>query len=138
MPQRQKAGGEACLPTISFISLPWTPLTGMGILRQTAHPAVQAAAQRHRATPLQVMLAWCIRSGNTLAIPKASIPRHVMENAAAALELTPEDLAELGQAFHAPSRIVPLPLANINGGGQLLPNFRGFIDMNCPLYPQHL
>ena len=91
----------------------YCPLAQGGSLRKglTAHPAVQAVAQRHRATPLQVMLAWCIRSGNTLAIPKASSAKHVLENAAAAaLELTPEEIAELNESFPAPSRKVPLDM----------------------------
>lgn len=91
----------------------YCPLAQGGSLRKglTAHPAVQAAAQRHQATPLQVVLAWCIRSSNTMAIPKASSVKHVLENAAAAaLELTPEDLAELDRAFPAPSRKLPLDM----------------------------
>ncbi|MDF2937808.1 MAG: hypothetical protein K0Q90_3181 [Paenibacillaceae bacterium] len=91
----------------------YCPLAQGGSLRKglTAHPVVQAIAGRHQVTPLQVLLAWCIRSSNVLAIPKASSVKHVLENAsAAALELLPEELAGLDQAFPAPGRKVPLDM----------------------------
>lgn len=46
-----------------------------------------------------------------MVIPKAGRPAHVRENRAALdLSLTPEDLAELDQAFPAPTRKVPLEM----------------------------
>ena len=58
---------------------------------------VAAVAERHDATPSQVLLAWTLRrSPNVLLIPGTSSLRHLEQNvAAASLELTAEDVAEL-------------------------------------------
>lgn len=63
----------------------YSPLAQAGTLRKglTENAAVQEVALRHGATPLQILLAWSIREGDVIAIPKASTPRHVAENAAA-------------------------------------------------------
>lgn len=104
------------LPLQESRSIPvmaYCPLAQAGSLRRglTVHPQVQQVASRHGATPLQVLLAWCIRNPNILAIPKASSAGHVLENAAAAaLELLPDDLAVLDKAFPAPGRKVPLDM----------------------------
>ncbi|MDN4640393.1 aldo/keto reductase [Agreia sp. PsM10] len=63
------------------------------------------------ATPTQVALAWTMRSGTVLAIPKASTAAHVRENAAAReLTLSDGDLERLDRAFPAPTRAVPLEM----------------------------
>lgn len=68
-------------------------------------PALLAVAARHGVSPAQVALAWTLRAGGVLAIPKASDPAHVRENAAAgALALDAEDLAVLDAAFAPPTR----------------------------------
>ena len=60
-------------------------------------------AERHQATPQQVALAFLTREPRTFAIPKASNPAHVRENAAAGdLALKPEDIAEIDAAFPLP------------------------------------
>lgn len=55
-------------------------------------------AERHGVTSRQVALAWLLhRAPNVLVIPGSGDPAHVEQNvAAAALTLTPQDLAELG------------------------------------------
>lgn len=64
-----------------------------------------AVAARHNATPAQIALAWAMRNGNVIAIPKASQAAHVRENRAAAdISLTEQDLAELDKAFPPPNR----------------------------------
>ena len=64
-----------------------------------------AVAARHDATPAQIALAWTMRNGDVIAIPKASNPDHVRQNRAAAdLRLTADDLAALDAAFPPPSR----------------------------------
>lgn len=74
-------------------------------------PALASVAQRHEATPAQVAIAWTLRRPNVISIPKAGDIAHLRENAAAAgLVLTPEDLAELDQAFPPPSGKVPLAM----------------------------
>jgi aryl-alcohol dehydrogenase-like predicted oxidoreductase len=58
---------------------------------------VRRVGERHGATPAQVALAWCLAQGDhVLPIPGTKRIRYVEENvAAASLELTPQDLAEL-------------------------------------------
>ena len=60
-------------------------------------PYLQEIASRHGATPAQVRLAWTLRQGpHVLAIPGTGDPEHLGQNvAAAALQLTTEDLARL-------------------------------------------
>lgn len=68
-------------------------------------------AGRHGATPMQVALAWCMRDGRTIVIPKASSMRHVEENRAAdAIVLTDADLAELDAGFPPPRGPEPLDI----------------------------
>ena len=66
-------------------------------------------AERHRATPAQVALAWVISRENVCAIPQAGTPEHVIENhRAVQLKLDEEDLAMIDLAFPVPSRRRPL------------------------------
>ena len=99
---------------IEYDLLPWAAEQGAAIMaycplaqggRFLDHPALQQIAVRHKVTPPEVCLAWVIRSGNVMAIPKAVDPVHVRLNArAAGLQLTPQDLAELDVAFPPPTR----------------------------------
>ena len=69
---------------------------------------VKLIATKHRATPVQIALAWLLHQ-QVVVIPKASQPEHVRENAGAAnIHLSGEDLAELERAFPPPERKVPL------------------------------
>lgn len=89
----------------------YCPLAQGGTLTQglLEAPAVTAVARRHGASAAQVLLAWVMRDGATIAIPKASEPKHARENAAAAsMELTATDLAALDAAFPAPREREPL------------------------------
>jgi len=109
---------------IEYDLLPWQrnhgvpimaycPLAQAGLLRKglIEHPAVREIAERHHATPFQLLLAWCIRDGDVIAIPKASTEHHVFENAAAALiELSEDDKRRLDEAFPPPLRKVPLDI----------------------------
>ena len=68
-------------------------------------------AIRHRATTAQIALAWILRHGDMMVIPKTSTAARVQENRAALdIELTERDLAELAKAFPAPKRQRPLEL----------------------------
>src|SRR5262245_22918946 len=70
-----------------------------------------AVAIRHRATTGQIALAWILRHGDMMVIPKTSTAARVRENRAALdIELTERDLAELAKAFPAPKRQRPLEL----------------------------
>lgn len=71
--------------------------------------ALAEVADRHGLTTAQVLLAWAMRSGDVIAIPKASSPEHVRANAEAAeLELTNQDLVDIDSAFLAPTSPMPL------------------------------
>jgi diketogulonate reductase-like aldo/keto reductase len=77
--------------------------------RLLEHRAVRTVAKRHNATPAQVALTWVLRLKNINTIPKAGTRKHVEDNRAALnVNLTKEDLAELDQAFPAPTRKVSL------------------------------
>jgi diketogulonate reductase-like aldo/keto reductase len=68
-------------------------------------------AVRRGVTPAQVALAWLLHQEGVVAIPKAAQAEHVRENRAALeLELTPEELKELGRAFPPPKRRQPLEI----------------------------
>jgi aryl-alcohol dehydrogenase-like predicted oxidoreductase len=86
----------ACEKTgVAFI--PWFPLGAGRALRSAG---LKRVAARLGATPAQVAIAWLLaRSPVMLPIPGTSSLAHLEENArAAALRLSPEDLAELGKA----------------------------------------
>jgi diketogulonate reductase-like aldo/keto reductase len=71
-------------------------------------PQLVRVARERGATPAQVALAWTVRSGDVIAVPKASSPQHLRENADALhLRLSDEELDVLDRAFPAPG-IVPL------------------------------
>jgi pyridoxine 4-dehydrogenase len=77
---------------IAFV--PYFPLGGFSPLQSDA---LEAIAERLRATPMSVALAWLLRrSPNILLIPGTSSVDHLRENVAGAgLELPPDVLAEL-------------------------------------------
>ena len=128
------AGSEQCMVNqllyhlgsrgIEFDLLPWQrqrkmalmaycPLAQAGRLRTQLlqDETVLSVAEELQATPLQVLLAWVIRDGDVIAIPKASSVAHVQENAAAAaLTLNAQQRARLDNAFPPPHRATPLDI----------------------------
>ncbi|MCL2741577.1 MAG: aldo/keto reductase [Oscillospiraceae bacterium] len=90
-------------------TMAYCPLAQAGSLRRMGgdafeSPVLKAIAEGHGATVAQVMLAFTLRLGCVAAIPKASSPRHVAENRAAAeLRLTDSDLAAIDGAFWPPT-----------------------------------
>ena len=99
---------------IEYDLLPWStehkiplmaysPVGQGGRLLQSQ--ALAAVAKRHDATPAQIAIAWTMRHGNVISIPKASDPAHVRENAVAgAITLSDEDLAVIDAAHPPPAR----------------------------------
>ncbi len=81
--------------------LPWSPLGGLSDAKDLAdkHPAFAAIAQRRGVSAQQVALAWELaQSPCVIPIPGAKRPSSITDSAAAAeLELTEEELAELDQ-----------------------------------------
>jgi diketogulonate reductase-like aldo/keto reductase len=102
---------------IEFELLPWCRDRGLPLMayspvdrgRLIDNEVVVAIAEKHEAATAQVALAWVLRHRDLCAIPKASIPEHVRENRGAVdLELDPDDLKLLDDAFPPPTRPVPL------------------------------
>lgn len=94
---------------IAFMA--YCPLAVNGRLRRgiTENEVLKQIAAAHSATVQQMILAWDIRDGNTIAIPKSSSETHTAENARAAdIELSDEELKLLDEQFPAPDKEMPL------------------------------
>ncbi len=99
---------------VEFDLLPFCRERGMPVMAYSPvgqggallrHPALQGVARRLGATPAQLAIAWTLRQGGVISIPKAADAGHVRLNAAARdLRLAPEDLAALDAAFPPPRR----------------------------------
>jgi diketogulonate reductase-like aldo/keto reductase len=106
---------------IEFDLLPWcaqhkvpvmaySPL-GHHVRKLLGSSALLGVAQRHSATPAQVAIAWGMRSGDVISIPKAADLAHVRENAGAMdLALTHDDLAAIDAVHRPPRRKASLDL----------------------------
>lgn len=96
---------------ITFMA--YCPLAMNGTLRRGiwSDKVLQQVADAHKASVQQIMLAWAVRDGNTIAIPKSSSKQHTLENAAASdIELSDDDLRLLDKEFPAPDREVALDI----------------------------
>jgi diketogulonate reductase-like aldo/keto reductase len=68
-------------------------------------------AKAYQATPAQLALAFTMRQGNVIAIPKTSNVHRAAENReAASLQVTDEDWAALDAVFPPPNRKTPLEM----------------------------
>ncbi|MFM9276582.1 aldo/keto reductase [Paenibacillus jiagnxiensis] len=109
---------------IEYDLLPWCrerhvpimaycPIAQGGRLRKELlhHPVIRQIAEHHDASPAQIALAWVIRGGHVIAIPKAVQETHIRENAEAArIVLTEEELRQIDDVFPAPKRKMPLDI----------------------------
>ena len=85
----------------------YSPLGQAGNMLKSA--ALSSVAIRHDASPAQIAIAWSLRSGGVISIPKASSLAHIRENAAAAaIKLTAEDLRTIDKAHKPPAQKQPL------------------------------
>ena len=98
---------------VEYDLLPWQQLRQMPLMAYSPvdqgglvdHPSLRAVAERHRATPAQVALAWVLRQPGVMAIPKAGHAVHLRHNwAARVLRLDAADLAEIDRLFPPPRR----------------------------------
>ena len=103
---------------IEWDLLPWCQKNDVAVMayspidqgRILSQPELRRVADRYKATPTQVALAWALHAG-TIAIPRTSTLDHVRENRGALdIKLTAEDLAELDAAFAPPVRKKPLEM----------------------------
>jgi diketogulonate reductase-like aldo/keto reductase len=109
---------------IDFDLLPWhrehnmpimaySPLAQGGSLRSQliSAPIINEIAAKYNVKPLQIALAWVIRTNDVIAIPKAVQEQHVIQNAeAATIQLTEEDLNRLDEVFPKPRKKMPLDI----------------------------
>ena len=109
---------------IEYDLLPWMrdhkvplmaycPLAQAGNLRRGLYvsPVLKVIADNHKATISQVLLAFAVRDGSTIAIPRTGRKEHTLENRAAAeVVLTGEELDMIDKEFPAPSRKVYLDI----------------------------
>ncbi|MCW2805708.1 MAG: aldo/keto reductase family oxidoreductase [Propionibacteriaceae bacterium] len=79
--------------------------------RLLPHPVLNAIADRHDATAVQVALAWVLTRDGVNVIPRASTKEHVMQNRGAIeLHLTEDDLRLLDETFPPPLSAQPLAM----------------------------
>jgi diketogulonate reductase-like aldo/keto reductase len=123
------AGGAACSTDQILYNLtrrgpehnllPWLAQRGMPAMayspveqgRLLGDLQLAAISVRMGSTPAQVALAWIMRHGDVIAIPKAASVAHVRDNRAAAdLLLSPDDMAALDAAFPRPRGRVALEM----------------------------
>lgn len=77
----------------------------------TEQRVLQEIAHQHQVDIFQVLLAWCIRDGQTLAIPQSSNVAHTISNIQAGhLQLTEEELALIDALYPAPTNKQPLAI----------------------------
>ncbi|MFD1792663.1 aldo/keto reductase [Ochrobactrum teleogrylli] len=102
-----------------FDLMPWCGQHGIPLMayspieqgRLLGNRALAEIAAEYSVTPAAVALAWTMRKGNVVAIPKSSNLHHVRDNRKAAdLRLSEEQLARLDRAFAPPSRKVALEM----------------------------
>jgi diketogulonate reductase-like aldo/keto reductase len=99
---------------IEFDLLPWCASRAMPVMayspvgqagRLLRSRSLRSVAERHGVTPAQVAIAWSLRLGGVITIPKAGDAAHVRENAqAAALVLSAQDCAEIDAEYAPPKR----------------------------------
>jgi diketogulonate reductase-like aldo/keto reductase len=98
---------------IEFDLLPLAKQDGRNVMAYTPieqgrildHATLKEVAARHQVTPAQIALAWVIRQDGVTAIPRASSPEHVRENAdASRIQLSPRDISDIDLAFPPPRK----------------------------------
>ncbi|WP_413367904.1 aldo/keto reductase [Lysinibacillus sp. 3P01SB] len=107
---------------IEFDLLPWmrerqmplmayTPLGHGDTLKAnfTKNPILLEIAAQHKCSVYQILLAWCIRAGDVIAVPKSGNPEHVKANARALeIKLNDEELNLIEAIFPRPLHKTPL------------------------------
>ena len=94
---------------IEWDLLPWCRQRGIPIMAYSPieqgrlSTKLEPLAARRGVSPAQIALAWLLRQGDVIAIPKASDPRHVRDNRAALdLNLADNEMGELDRLFPPP------------------------------------
>ncbi len=109
---------------IEYSLLPWMlehdvalmsycPLAQAGSLKRglMQNQTLEELAKKYEVSVPEILLAWNIRNGHTIAIPRSSRPEHTLSNAHAdSIELTEEDLLLIDKAYPAPDHKVYLDM----------------------------
>ena len=96
------------LPVIGLGTWAYSPLDQGGVANDASLARV---GERHGASAAQIALAWLIAQPGAVAIPKAVRAEHLRANIdAAAIALTPADIAEIDRAHPPPRRATPLAM----------------------------
>ncbi|HEY3917144.1 MAG TPA: aldo/keto reductase [Stellaceae bacterium] len=104
---------------IEFDLLPWCRTRGIPVMayspieqgRILKNRTLTELAKARGCSAAQIALAWVLRQGGVVAIPKATEPQHVRENFAALdIALSAEECATLDKAFPPPRRAAPLDM----------------------------
>jgi diketogulonate reductase-like aldo/keto reductase len=99
------------LPWLRERSVPVMAYSPIEQARLLHHNGLAHFARRHDIPPAQAALAWLLAQDGVIAIPKTSHPDRLRENVAAAqLQLSAEQLAELDVLFKPPSGPTPLDM----------------------------
>ena len=96
---RSSEGELAHCEKLGIVFIPWSPMGGIGRADdiERTYPAFAAVAKEVGASPQQVTLAWMLAKGSrVIPIPGSSRPETAVSSpAAAAIELTPDQVARL-------------------------------------------
>lgn len=109
---------------IEFSLLPWCKQHNVSIMaycpiaqggsltkKLLSNKVLSDLAKAKQCTIMQLLLAWCIRNGQVIAIPKAVNKQHIYENAqAASITLTEQELTLLDKEFNPPEHKMPLDI----------------------------
>lgn len=96
---------------VGIVTTAYSPIEQGRLFHGRSGRTLAALARDLGTSPATLALAWAIRDGNTLAIPKAASPEHVRANADALRLTVPSDVQQaLDEAFPAPPRPVPLEM----------------------------
>lgn len=106
----------ALKPYMDSIGMPimaYCPMGQGGKLNKNLqhNETIQAIAEKHQVSEMQIILAWVLHQENVIAIPRTGNLEHMKENIAAQeIKLTSEELDRLDQAFPAPQERVTLDI----------------------------
>lgn len=99
------------LPAMQAMGMPLMAYTPLGSGQLAKHAGLMALASSAGITAAQLALAWTIRTGDGVAIPKSVTPARIDENCSAAdIVLTDTLLAQLDQLFPPSKRKVSLAM----------------------------
>ena len=92
----------------AVVTMAYSPIDQGALARDTTFATI---GHRHRISASSAALAWVLRQPGMIAIPMSASESHLRENfAAASVDLTAEDLAQVDAQFPPPQRKRPLAM----------------------------